>query len=89
MRKRINIKDAGLYDPQASSRDADVIIKNSELVKLRASITSLEAKLAIAMDILQRISNTIPDGIDPDNYRKTLGRAKYWVNEALSKIDKL
>lgn len=54
MKKLINIKTAGLYDPEAINADADVIIKNSELVKLRA-------KLAIAIDALKRADALFAD----------------------------
>jgi hypothetical protein len=43
--KRKSIHAAGVYDSQASNRDADVIIKNSELTKLRNRIEELEAAL--------------------------------------------
>lgn len=44
MKKYISIKDAGLYDPKAGLRDANVIIKNSKLEKLRKDLK--EWKLA-------------------------------------------
>jgi len=45
-KKYINIKDAGLWDPKAHTRDADVIIKNSVLTGLRKQIQIARKALA-------------------------------------------